>query len=306
MPPELKTLKPHFLQSNNIDIRSWSAQGRFLRYRDYQVFYRDTAEENKPVLLLIHGFPSASIDWHLCWSSLNQRFRLVALDMMGFGLSDKPKDYPYSIFDQANIFEHLLQQLKIDQVHVLAHDYGDTVAQELLSRRLEQKAQCDYQSFIFLNGGLFPETHKPVLLQRLLISPLGKYLVRLNSYKKFKKTFDKICLGNMPEQELSLFWQLLNLKDGHGVMPKLINYMTERKQHRSRWVGALQNSDVPLRVIDGIGDPISGLHMVERYRELVTNPDAVELVGIGHYPQIEAPQQLVAAAEEFWQRINAS
>lgn len=288
-----------------MDIRSWAENGRHISYRQQQVFYKDTGEQDKPVLLLIHGFPSASIDWHLCWSALNKRFRLVTLDMLGFGLSDKPKDYSYNIFDQADLFEFLLQHLAINEAHILAHDYGDTVAQELLSRRLEKSAACDYLSIIFLNGGLFPETHKPVFLQKLLISPLGKYLVRFNNYKKFKKTFDHICVGNMPEQELSLLWQLLNQKDGHAVMPKLIRYMTERKQNRSRWVGALLNADVPLRVIDGMADPISGAHMVARYRELVTGADVTELAGIGHYPQVEAPQQVVAAAEEFWQKISA-
>jgi pimeloyl-ACP methyl ester carboxylesterase len=85
-------------------------------------------------------------------------------------------------------------------------------------------------------------------------------------------------------------------------MPKLIRYMRERRKYRARWVGALQNSSQPIRVVDGIADPISGGHMLERYRQLISNPDVIELEGIGHYPQVEAPQRVIVAALEFWQR----
>ncbi len=55
----------------------------------------------------------------------------------------------------------------------------------------------------------------------------------------------------------------------------------------------MQRSDVPLRVIDGAVDPISGEHMVTRYRELIPDADTVLLTDIGHYPQIEAPCQVL-------------
>lgn len=75
-------------------------------------------------------------------------------------------------------------------------------------------------------------------------------------------------------------------------MPKLIHYMAERRQFRERWVGALQKTALPMRIIDGVTDPISGEHMVARYEEIVSNPDAVRLEGIGHYPHLEAPNQV--------------
>ncbi len=73
------------------------------------------------------------------------------------------------------------------------------------------------------------------------------------------------------------------------MIPKIIRYMAEREHHRERWVGILQTTAVPLRLINGLADPISGAHVVEHYRRLVARPDVIELDGIGHYPQIEAP-----------------
>ena len=61
----------------------------------------------------------------------------------------------------------------------------------------------------------------------------------------------------------------------------------------STTVTAMQATTLPMRVIDGAFDPISGAHMVARYRELVPNPDCVLLEAIGHYPQVEAPDAVL-------------
>jgi len=75
--------------------------------------------------------------------------------------------------------------------------------------------------------------------------------------------------------------------------------MAERREHRERWVGAITKPRVPIRVINGLADPVSGAHMIARYRELVASPDIVELPGVGHYPQVEAPDETVAAILAF-------
>ncbi len=115
----------------------------------------------------------ASWDWHLLWRPLSEHYRLIACDMLGFGDSAKPRGYAYSLLEQADLQQALLRHLgHAGAVHVLAHDYGDSVAQELLARHREGRIQL--ASCVFLNGGLFPETHRPVLVQRLLLSPLAR------------------------------------------------------------------------------------------------------------------------------------
>ena len=81
------------------------------------------------------------------------------------------------------------------------------------------------------------------------------------------------------------------------------HYILDRREHRERWVGAMQRTSVPLRLIDGPVDPISGAHMVERYRQLIPRPDTVMLDGIGHYPQTEAPEQVLAHYLAFRARL---
>jgi pimeloyl-ACP methyl ester carboxylesterase len=82
-------------------------------------------------------------------------------------------------------------------------------------------------------------------------------------------------------------------------MTKLIGYMAERRRFRDRWVGALVDAEVPIRLVNGLLDPISGAHMVARYRELVPQRDIVELPDTGHYPQVESPDAVTAAILEL-------
>ena len=285
-------------------LAEWRAAGITFSYRGHDVFVRTGGSSTSASLLLIHGFPTASWDWEAMWPALIARFRVVTLDLMGFGFSAKPTNYVYSLMDQASLCEAALDHLGLRTYHVLAHDYGDSVAQELLARQGDAGRRPTLLSVAFLNGGLFPETHRPVRVQRLLLSPLGPLVARLISPASLATTMRRIFgPDTQPDAELlSAFWSLLAQSNGRAVMHKLIRYMHERRTHRARWVGALQRSRIPLKLIDGTVDPVSGAHMVARYRELVPAADVTVLDGIGHYPQIEAPDLVLAAYVDFIER----
>ncbi len=284
-------------------VQDWQRHGERFLFAGHEIFYRDSGAEDAPVLLLIHGFPTASWDWQQLWEPLCLTHRVITLDMLGFGLSDKPRQFCYSIMKQADLVESLLRDLEVSSYHILAHDYGDTVAQELLARQQRDVATGNIESIIFLNGGLFPETHRPMFMQRVLLSRLGPLLAKRFTFKNFATQFRKICARDIAEQDLHSLWLLICHKEGNRIMPRLICYMLERQQQRERWVGALTASNIPLRLINGQLDPVSGAHMVARYRELVPNADVVELSDVGHYPQLEAPNEVLAAAFDFWRRF---
>jgi pimeloyl-ACP methyl ester carboxylesterase len=279
-------------------FEQWRREGKTYRHRGRAIFYRD--QGTGPALLAIHGFPSASWDWHLLWPELTARFRVVAPDMLGYGWSDKPRAYPYSIFDQADLHRGLLAALKIERAHILAHDVGVSVACELLARhQLAEAGALAIDSVCFLNGGIFPEAHRARPFQTLLASPLGPLLARLSSKRSLKQGMTRVFAAPPSEAFIDELWTLLRHQDGRRVLPKLIGYMKERRQHRERWVTPILQPRVPVRLIDGTVDPVSGNTLVARYRELVANPDVVELAHAGHYPQIEDAQAVLRALLMF-------
>ncbi len=283
-----------------IALEDWRAGAAWHAHPAGPIFTR--SEGSGAALLLIHGFPTASWDWAKIWPALTAEFRCHTLDMIGFGFSAKPKNVAYSIQAQADLFEDFLAAQRVDEYAIIAHDYGDTVAQELLARHIEGRARQHLTKLVLLNGGLFPETHRPRLIQTLLAGPLGGWVARLTTRRTFAANLRGICARPLSDEEIDGMWQLLVENDGIAVLPKLIGYMAERRLHRGRWVGALQKSRVPIRLIDGLDDPISGVHMVARYRELIGAADVIELPGVGHYPQVEAPDEVARAALEFLRR----
>ena len=279
--------------------KEWQSRGTLRRYGDQQLFVIDEGEALRGTLLLIHGFPTASWDWNRIWPTLQGSYRVIAMDMLGFGFSDKPADFRYSIHDQADRVEQVVTYLGLDSFHVLAHDYGDTVAQELLARQNDGSGAGQWLSVCFLNGGLFPETHRALLTQKLLLSPLGPLINRLSSYGSFQRAMCRMFgADTQPDaQDLADFWSLIQHNNGRHVFHNLITYMRDRRQHRERWVDAIKQSRLPVALINGSADPVSGAHMVARFRELqLPLAYLAELPDIGHYPHTEDAQ---AVAEHY-------
>lgn len=273
----------------------WRTKGKTISINGFNIFVIDEGEPDQDTLLLIHGFPTSSWDWHKIWPALRQHYRVVALDMLGFGFSDKPSQHRYSIHGQADIVESLVTRLGLDHFHVLAHDYGDTVAQELLARQNGGEGAGHWQSICFLNGGLFPETHRPLLTQKLLLSPLGALFNRLSSKRHFDGAMAHVFgPDTKPDpQELVDFWELVCHNNGKHIFHNLITYMNDRRQHRQRWVDAIANTPVPVALINGSADPVSGAHMIARFQELGLPLSYLgELNRIGHYPQVEAAEDV--------------
>lgn len=270
----------------------WQSNGKTLTINGFRIFVRDDGEPHQETILLIHGFPTASWDWHRIWPALRQSHRVIAMDMLGFGFSDKPSEHRYSIHEQADVVEGVVQQLGLERFHVLAHDYGDTVAQELLARQNAGDGAGQWLSVCFLNG-LFPETHRALLTQKLLLSPLGPLFNRLSNKRRFDSAMSRVFgPDTKPDgRELDDFWALVTHNNGRHIFHNLITYMNDRKKHRERWVNALREAKVPVALINGSADPVSGAHMVARFRELELPLAWLgELAGIGHYPQMEAPE----------------
>lgn len=283
---------------------TWRSHGKYFSFSTHQIFYRD--EGNGPVLLLLHGFPTASWDWHRIWSSLTEQFRVIAPDMVGFGFSDKPRPYRYTIAEQADLHERLLEHLGVQEAHLFSHDYGVSVVQELLARELDDELSFRPLSCCFLNGGLFINTYRPRPIQKLLMSAIGPlmspFLGRRNLAKTFRDIFGPQTQPS--EEEIDHFWSLIDYHNGKWVIPRVIRYMQERSEFRDRWGGRMPDSKVPMRLINGNADPISGRHVAQFYEDFIPNADVVHLPEIGHYPQVEAPDEVLQYFWEFMERVK--
>ena len=284
-----------------MNLTDWKESGKYFDDKGRPVFYHLT-EKTDEALLCLHGFPASSFDYHKIWNNLAREFAVLSFDMIGYGFSAKPPDFGYTTFDQVDVLQKLLDFLQIRRVHILAHDYGNTITQELLARDAESGLNFSIETICMLNGALFPETHRPILAQKILISRAGFLFGKMIPDSIFKKNLASVfgAKTQPTEAELEDFATLFKAGGGKRIAHKLIRYMTERARYRERWVGALAGMRQPFRMINGLEDKVSGRHLVARFRELFpAQTDIIELEGVGHFPHWEVPEIVLNNFFEF-------
>jgi pimeloyl-ACP methyl ester carboxylesterase len=250
-----------------------------------------------PHLTLLHGFPSSSHDWAKVAPALAGSHTVLAPDFLGFGASDKPREHEYSLGEQADLVESLWDQAGIESTAIVAHDYGDSVAQELLARRAEEALRVDVTAVTLLNGGIYPGLHHPEPSQLALLDPekgpsisaaIDEALFSTAVAPTFAESFDAT-------EDIAAIWRSTSREEGQRIMHLLIHYMPDRERHAERWTGVLEQTDVPLSFVWGMLDPVSGAHMAARIRESLPGAPLLALEGVGHWPQLEAPERVAGA-----------
>lgn len=246
-----------------------------------------------PHMTLLHGFPSSSHDWHKVAPALAERYELLAPDFLGFGASDKPPEHVYSIHEQADIVEALWEIEGVAETTVVAHDYAVSVIQELLARQAPQ-----LHAVHLLNGGLYPDLHRPEPVQEALLDPEQgpKISALMNEELMIGALRPTFAPGYDGAAEDSVaIWRSMYRDDGFKNAYLLIRYMTDRRRHAERWVKALERTHVPLHFVWGMLDPVSGAHMAERIVERLPKAPIDELADVGHWPALEAPDRVAGA-----------
>jgi pimeloyl-ACP methyl ester carboxylesterase len=255
-----------------------------------QIFVRRMGAIGAPHVTLLHGFPSSSHDYAKIAPALAADYALLMPDFLGFGASDKPRNHAYSIHEQADLVEALWAHDGTTKTQVIAHDYAVSVTQELLARDTAVTITHAH----FMNGGLYPELHRPQPAQTAMLDPeLGPKIVELMNEEAMiaalKPTFAPVY--DAAEDSVQI-WRSINRDDGQLNLHLLIRYITDRREHEQRWVDALEHTDVPRAFTWGMLDPVSGAHMAERIRERLPGAPFTALEDVGHWPPLEAPDRV--------------
>lgn len=278
-----------------LTVRDWRDGGRWLSTDAGKVFVRSGPGET-PTVLLLHGFPSSSYDFRSVVAHLGQRSSLT-LDFLGFGLSDKPRPHRYSLMEQADIVEAVVQNAGAEAagpVVLIAHDMGTSVATELLARDLDGSLPFDLQRAVLSNGSVILERASLRPIQNLLRGRLGPLVTRLVYRRMFVRGFSRLM--RLSADEAAAQWWLLSYNGGHRIMHLTSAYLDERMRYAERWHGAVRDWPKPLGFVWGLDDPVATTNVLDGLRELRPGAAVVELAGLGHYPQIEDPKAFADAA----------
>lgn len=272
-------------------------------------------------IVVLHGFPTSSFDFHRVFDRLVATGRRVVLfDFLGFGFSDKP-DRRYGIDLHADTAVALLAMLGIDRFTLVTHDMGDSVGGELLARTMPAGSVPDDPAWahdapgdailsadgppapwaatitdrVITNGSIYLELAELTRGQHMLwsapdarLDPDTATLIAAG----LPGGLAQVChAATMPDdQELEAQAEVVRCNDGAALMPRLIRYLDDRRRAEQRYTGAIETHPSPLTILWAQNDPVARAPMGEQLGARRADAHLVRLEGVGHYPMVEAPE----------------
>lgn len=273
--------------------QEWKNKGNFLTIKNQQVFVIDEGNSDK-TLVILHGYPTSSYDYYKVLPELSKHYRVIIHDHLGFGFSDKPIHYSYSLIEQADVALLLWKQLKLQKVTLLAHDYGTSVATEILARYTTKLINIEIEELILCNGSMHIELANLRLIQKLLKNKYtGKFVGSLTNYPIFKRNMRNVYFNKSKATsvELQEMWEQLMFNDGRKVIHKLSNYINERYFFWYRWIGALKETQIPTKIIWAKNDPVAVFKIAETLADEIPNNKLYSIENSGHFPMLETPSE---------------
>lgn len=272
----------------------WKQKGEFIKIFDNEVFVIDEGKHNNKTMVILHGYPTSSFDYYKVLDTLTSEYRVIIHDHLGFGFSDKPKNYSYSLIEQADIALQLWKTLRISEFTLLAHDYGTSVATEIIARHNKKQIAVNIEKLILCNGSMHIELSQLRFIQKLLKNKFtGKYVAKLSNEFIFTKNIQNVYFDKqkVTNEELKEMWQQLLYNEGKSVIHRLSNYINERYYFWHRWIGALKDTELETKIIWAKNDPVAVFKIAELLSKEIKNNRLFSIENSGHFPMLESPEE---------------
>lgn len=281
-------------------LQRWRDAGRFLVHGGNRIFVHESGPRSDDGVLVLHGFPSSSHDWAGVVPLLGARARVVAFDLLGYGLSDKPADGPFSLFAQADLAEAVAADCGLRRCVLVNHDVGQTVAAELMARQEAGELPFEIRHSIVTNGSTLVDLAQLSAGQQALLSLPDEPLAQLLPLDGFRGAIRDTFSRQHPPSDADLDCMVASIRENGGdrLLPRLIRYIEERRANLARWSAGLASFSAPLSVFWGEQDPIAVPAMAHRIRELRPATDVHLWPDVGHWPPIEVPERMAEAIRE--------
>ena len=262
----------------------------FISLKGRNIFYRYRPGTTDIFLSFLHGYPTSSLDYHEILERIPSEYNVIAHDHLGFGRSDKPLDSDYLLFEQADIANDLYAALGVKKLHIVAHDYGTSVATEIIARHNEGLLDYTIHSITLCNGSILIDMSKLRLIQKLLKNKwVGSIVAQLSSEQTFQKNMKNIWFDKRKyvSDDMEAHWKLLISKGGKKVLPIITRYIDQRYVNYKRWVGGLSKSNLPFHILWAENDPVAVVGMAYKLDEIISDSQLTIIKECGHYPMLE-------------------
>ncbi|EUA00768.1 alpha/beta hydrolase family protein [Mycobacterium kansasii 824] len=270
----------------------WHDGGTQLRWRsttaandgaEVSVFTRRCGTSGAPALVLVHGFPTSSIDYFGLAGELGSEFDIFVLDFPGYGLSDKPPEpYVYSLYDDARLLVHAIRRVwQLTEFRMLTHDRGSSVGMIALGMLAGEDPAALPLDVIITNANIYlPLSNLTAFQTALLDAATGRPTAAATTPELLAaglgaSTF--IPRRTLDDPEIAALAKCFAHNDGISVLPDTIQYLHEREADETRWLEELSTMSLNTTLVWGLHDSVAPLrvanHVWQAY--LKNQPGAV-------------------------------
>lgn len=278
-----------------LDKSAYPFTSNYFDINGHRLHYIDEGEGE--TVLFVHGTPSWSFDFREIIKRLKADYRCVAIDHIGFGLSDKPEAYDYATQNHSKTLEEFVLAKKLDDITLVVHDFGGPIGLRFAIEYPEK-----IKRMVVLNSWLWSSKDDPdfVKLSKVLKSPLLPFLYR---YLNFSPRF--ILPRSYGERKLSkkILTQytkpFADRTQRNGALAFARSLLEDQDWFEQLWNRRQTISDKPTLFIWGMKDPVIKPHYLNKFQIGFTNSVTVKLPTSGHFPQEEEPDNVANAMLDF-------
>jgi pimeloyl-ACP methyl ester carboxylesterase len=290
---------------------AWRDQGSYFSWKpqsgdadEVNVFHVELGDADAPPLVLVHGFPTSSVDWVDVGPKLSDRYRVCMMDFPGFGFSDKPLGWGYSLLRDAEVLEHYIAEvLGLDSMIMYAHDRGSSVAL-IHATKIASKARLEH--LFVTNGNLFLPMSNLTQVQRMMLDDdIGPTALRQATPEQLaegmgRATYTPARAADSPEVQALV--SIFSHGEGLPVLHETIQYLVERSQDETSWLEALAALELPTTFIWGVYDTVSPPRVINYVWDtyMMKKPGKNSLYYVpdaNHYLQNDRPDAIVEVIE---------
>lgn len=276
----------------------------YLTVGEARMHYVD--EGNGEPLLMVHGNPTWSFYWRRLIETFRKRYRVIAVDHIGCGLSDKPQRYPYTLRQHVENLSELVRRLGVNGTTLVAHDWGGAIG---LGAVLAARDQ--FKSLVLLNTGAFPPPFVPWRIRLCRVPWLGTWMIR--RWNLFARAALRMAVAHPERLTPAVRAGLLapyDCWDHRIAIDRFVKDIPGSPRHPT-WqclermeAELVQLADWPVQLIWGMKDWCFRPACLERLIRIFPDAEVHRLPSASHYVVEDAAEEVMARMSEFLTRTR--
>jgi len=281
---------------NWIDREEYPFASHYFRVPAGNLHYVD--EGSGPPIVMVHGNPTWSFLYRKLIKRLRFEYRCIAVDHLGFGLSDKPTDWSYLPKDHAANLTALIEGLGLKNITLIVQDWGGPTGLSYAVAHPQNVARI-----IIMNTWAWPVNRDPyyIAFSGFVGGPIGRMLIR--RYNFFANSIMRQTFGDKRKLTAAAHEHYLRAlatpeeRKGCFVFPKQI--IASSPWLDQLWTHISNLNDKPKLIVWGMKDIAFREKELQRWERMFPEAQTVRLSSVGHFVQEEAPDELAKAVVPF-------